>query len=75
MYEWYINDWIHLIAIHPETNQFYYFKNGAFHEYCPLPVKISEMDDIISLAESAGEMETNYIVDATQENLPVYFKN
>jgi hypothetical protein len=28
--------------------------------------------DVKSFIESAKEMETNHIVDATQENLPVY---
>ncbi|MBK7667923.1 MAG: DUF2309 domain-containing protein [Sphingobacteriaceae bacterium] len=72
MYEWYINEWIHLVAIHPETNQFYYLKEGKFNEYNTLNQQVPEVKDIITLVESAKEMETNYIVDATKENLPVY---
>jgi len=41
MYEWYINDWVHMMAIHPETNQFYYFKDGDFTEYTPVTKKVA----------------------------------
>ena len=30
IYEWYINEWVHLIALDPVENKFYYFKDGAF---------------------------------------------
>ena len=75
MYEWFINDWVHLVAINPETNKFYYFKDGAFNEYIPITKEIRAIGDFNSFVESAVEMETNYIVDATQENLPVYTLN
>lgn len=72
MYEWYINEWVHIMVVHPETHQLFYFKEGAFVDYVPLTQKVDNVEDINSLIESAKEMETNYIVDATQENLPVY---
>ena len=75
MHEWFINEWVHLVAINPETGNFYYYKNGAFLEYVPLTTKIAEVQDLNSLIESAKEMETNNIIDATQENLPVYSLN
>ncbi|MBI2272071.1 MAG: DUF2309 domain-containing protein [Bacteroidetes bacterium] len=72
MYEWFINDWVHLIVIDPETNKFNYFKNGVFTEYIPLTKETGVVKEMNTLIESANEMETNYIVDATKENLPVY---
>jgi len=60
MYEWYINDWINLIAIHPETRQFYLFKEGKFELYEPLPQKIEVVKDITPIIES------------TLENIPVH---
>jgi len=72
MYEWYINEWVHILVVHPETNQFFYFKNGIFTEYIPVTKKVNTVDDLIVLVEDAKEMETNYIAHATQENLPVY---
>lgn len=72
MYEWFINEWVHVAAIHPDTNAIYYFKDGAFNLYQPVNKKISTISDIHTLIENAKEMETNNIVHATQENLPVY---
>jgi uncharacterized protein YbcC (UPF0753/DUF2309 family) len=72
MYEWYINEWVHILVVHPETNKFFYFKNGVFTEYVPVIKTINIVDDLVVLLEDAKEMETNNIVHATQENLPVY---
>jgi uncharacterized protein YbcC (UPF0753/DUF2309 family) len=72
MYEWFINDWVHLVAINPETNQFAYFKDGKFTAYDPLTVTAGSIHDFTHLMETAAEMETNQIADATKENLPVY---
>ena len=75
MYEWYINEWIHLVAIHPETRACYYFKEGVFEPYDPSHFDISPTGDFHRLVESANGMETNQIADATKENLPVYTLN
>lgn len=72
IYEWYKNEWVHIVALHPETNKFYYFKNGEFTEYTPLTKELGTIKDMKSFVEAAKEMETNHIVDATKENLPVY---
>lgn len=72
IYEWYKNEWVHIVALHPETNKFHYFKNGEFTEYAPLTKELGTIKDMKSLVEGAKEMETNHIVDATKENLPIY---
>jgi uncharacterized protein YbcC (UPF0753/DUF2309 family) len=72
MYEWYLNEWVHILVVHPETNEFFYFKDGEFTAYVPVIKKVNTVNDLIVLVEDATEMETNYIVDATRENLPVY---
>jgi hypothetical protein len=72
MYEWYINNWVHLIVIHPETNKLHYFENGTFVTYNPHASEIEGIADVHALVETAKAMETNYIADATRENLPVY---
>lgn len=71
MYEWYINEWVHLVVIHPETHQFHYFSEGRFSLYKPITAEVSKTANPISVFEQSIEMETNYIVDATKENLPV----
>lgn len=60
VYEWYINDWVHLIVIKPETSDFYLFKDGSFTKYQPIEQRIESVSDLTSIFES------------TQENLPVY---
>lgn len=72
MYEWFINEWVWLTAIHPDTKEYFLFKEGGFHRYTPTAFSISPIEDINLTIESAAEMETNQIADATRENLPVY---
>jgi uncharacterized protein len=72
MYEWYKNEWVHVVSVNPETNEFHYFKDDAFHSYKTLTETIPVVDSLKNLVESAKEMETNHILDATKENLPIY---
>src|SRR5690606_2713312 len=72
---WYQNEWVHLVALQPSTGQFHYFRNGAFDLYEPGKVKVDSIRDLESFFGNAKEMETNYIVDATRENLPVHTIN
>jgi hypothetical protein len=75
MYQWFINEWLHLVVVNPETNEFSYFKDGLFSSYTPFSKRIESVTDVNLLIESAKEMETNQITDATLENLPVYLIN
>lgn len=75
MYEWFINEWVHLSVINPETDALFYFKHGQFVPYTPLTNQIHFFKDVHTLLEDAKEMETNHITHATQENLPIYFYN
>jgi uncharacterized protein YbcC (UPF0753/DUF2309 family) len=72
LYEWFENEWVHLVAIDPDTNTFYHFKNGKFSPYVPLAQAVKSVGSVTRLIETAKEMETNFILDATQENLPVH---
>lgn len=74
VFEWYKNEWVHIVALHPEEKQFYYFKNGAFELYEPITAsgEIKTIHNMVQFIEGAKEMETNHIVHATEENLPVY---
>jgi uncharacterized protein len=75
LYEWFINDWVHLTAINPETNAFYYFKNGAFTTYEPLLKNVKTTSDVVNLIENTPEMASNGIEEATQENIMVHIIN
>ncbi len=74
VFEWYKNEWVHIIALHPVEKQFYYFSKGAFVKYEPITAsgQIKTIHNMEKFIEGAKEMETNHIVHATEENLPVY---
>lgn len=74
VFEWYKNEWVHIIALHPGEKQFYYFRNGEFEKYEPITGtgEIKTIHNMEEFIEGAKEMETNHIVHATEENLPVY---
>lgn len=74
VFEWYKNEWVHIVALHPGEKQFYYFRNGAFVKYEPITdsSEIKTIHNMEEFIEGAKEMETNHIVHATEENLPVY---
>jgi uncharacterized protein YbcC (UPF0753/DUF2309 family) len=58
-YEWFINEWIHLVVIHPDTKGFFVFRSGKFYPYIPLAgVKI------------AHGIET--LIEAYVDNIPVH---
>jgi uncharacterized protein YbcC (UPF0753/DUF2309 family) len=74
VFEWYKNEWVHIVALHPGEKQFYYFSGGAFVKYEPITHarEIKTIHNMEEFIEGAKEMETNHIVHATEENLPVY---
>ncbi len=59
-YEWFINEWVHLVVVNPETNELSYFKDGKFINYQPLNKNIESISDLTSIIESH------------KENIPVY---
>ncbi len=63
MYEWFINEWINLVAVNPETHEFYLFKQGSFVPYNPIEQTIEHISDI------------KPIVEKTLDNIPVYLTN
>jgi len=59
-YEWFINQWIHLVVVEPTTQAFYLFKNGEFVEYQPLKPAVETVENVPAL------------VEANEDNLPIY---
>ncbi len=55
VYEWYINEWIHLIAVNPETKKLFEFKNGDFVSYIPIKKQIDTTSNVETLTESSPE--------------------
>ncbi len=60
MYEWFINEWINLVSIHPETKEFWLFKEGSFVPYEPLKQNILTVFDMTP------------IIETTLNNIPVH---
>jgi uncharacterized protein YbcC (UPF0753/DUF2309 family) len=59
-YEWFNNEWIHLIAIHPENKSLYVFKDGGFTSYHPITKRIIQAKNLEQIFENE------------EKNLPVY---
>lgn len=74
-YEFYMNEWVLIVAVHPETREIFLFKDGIFSPYKPLPQTIDPMPEAKDLVESVKAADTIDITEATQENLPVYLIN
>jgi len=60
VYEWFGNEWIHLVAVHPESKELSLFRKGEFIPYVPMQKRIAAVDDMLP------------IIEAESENIPVY---
>ncbi|HSW66424.1 MAG TPA: DUF2309 domain-containing protein [Bacillota bacterium] len=72
LYEWFANEWIHLVALHPKEKALYVFEEGKFVPYTTLTKKLPTVHDLPGMFNTTPKMKTNHILDATQENLPVH---
>jgi len=72
LYEWFDNEWIHLVALHPKEKALYEFKEGEFVPYAPLTKELPTVHDLSGMFNTTPKMKTNHILDATRENLPVH---
>ncbi len=61
-YEWYKNNWFHLVVMNPETSEFFEFKNESFVSFHPLKKNTITVTDLNSVLENSKSIE----------NLPVY---
>jgi uncharacterized protein len=59
-YEWFINEWINMVVIQPDTGALYVFKDGSFHPYEPHVQQIKKAASFEQIFESEAG------------NLPVY---
>ncbi len=62
-YEWFNNEWIHLVVIHPETQQQFLFKDGGFTIYNPIK------------SISKQTIDASNMVETSIDNLPVFTLN
>lgn len=56
-YEWFLNEWVHLVAVEPETRYLHYFKDGKFIPYMPVTKEIETVSDVSKLIESSTSVD------------------
>lgn len=61
-YEWFINNWVHLAVVHPETQDIYVFREGQFYPYEPHTRSLERIHDTA----------VDTVVESHDDNLPVY---
>lgn len=61
-YEWFINEWVNLVVVDPETHLLYRFKEGGFVEYKPLAKNIQRITPQV----------LDDLIEKNMENLPVF---
>jgi uncharacterized protein YbcC (UPF0753/DUF2309 family) len=54
-YEWFINEWVKLVVVHPETNELYHFEKGGFEKYIPIQKEANSVKDVQKLAEQSQD--------------------
>jgi uncharacterized protein len=54
-YEWFQNEWIHLIAVHPESKEFFVFNEGGFYPYQPVTQNIKTAKNLENIIETEKE--------------------
>ncbi|MDI9319356.1 MAG: Na-translocating system protein MpsB [Phycisphaerales bacterium] len=59
-YEWFINEWVILVVVEPETKEFFLFEKGNFRPYQTVHKSLDTVKNIEKLVESH------------QENFPVF---
>jgi uncharacterized protein len=63
VYEWYINEWVNLCAVNPETKELFVFKAGKFYPYNPVQKTINSIRDIVPLLEAHEENISVYALE------------
>lgn len=51
--DWFMHNWIHLVAVHPETNECFRYIEGRFVPYHQVNITIPETDNIKHLLETS----------------------
>lgn len=52
-YEWFFNEWVNLVAFHPETKQLFRFVKGNFELYNPLEVNLPEVNNTLQYSQTS----------------------
>ncbi len=55
VYEWFINEWIHLVALDPKTKEFHLFEEGQFSIYNPTKGRVDSVLNMMPILEKEKE--------------------
>jgi uncharacterized protein YbcC (UPF0753/DUF2309 family) len=61
-YEWFYNEWVNLVAFHPETKQLFRFVKGSFELYKPLEIALPEIEDTLAYSQTSEDNLTVGII-------------
>lgn len=59
-YEWYANNWVNLVAVHPETKSLFRFNDACFKPYHPESPNIPVCENI------------DILIESSMDNIPVH---
>lgn len=62
-YQWFKNQWVKLVVVHPETFELFHFENEQFETYTPIQSSLQVTDNELEWAEKS------------KENLPILILN
>ena len=63
-YEWFGNEWVQLVAIHPHRRSMHRFKDGAFVPYEPLLAEMPLASDVLPLLERVEDNAPLTLIEA-----------
>jgi uncharacterized protein YbcC (UPF0753/DUF2309 family) len=61
-YNWFHEEWVHLVVWDPEAHQFYRFRQGVMEAYEPLPTGVEDHSDLKPIIESSWENINPFII-------------
>lgn len=62
-YEWFVNSWLRLCVVHPETHTIYEFRDGSFVEIQIETSQIKMVEDIMPILESTDHNVPVHIIE------------
>jgi hypothetical protein len=61
-FEWFINEWVNLVVVHPETKAMSRFKDGKFIPYEPITKTLETVDNMVPLFETHADNFPVYLI-------------
>ena len=69
-YEFYINEWVRLVAVHPETRELSVFRDGRFTLYRPLTRSLDSISDVVVIETESRRIDPDQEAARKSARLP-----